>query len=56
MSNSVLEAVTREHGRELKLAAFQREYPALCRRACEGGGQPYEEFLRELLEADAQPP
>ncbi len=52
MSNAALEAVIREHCRELKLAAFQREYPALCRRAREGGGQPYEEFLRELLEAE----
>jgi DNA replication protein DnaC len=52
MSNGALEAVIREHCRELKLAAFQREYPALCRRAREGGGQPYEEFLRELLEAE----
>jgi DNA replication protein DnaC len=54
MSNSALEAVIREHCRELKLAAFQREYPALCRRAREGGGQPYEEFLRELLEAEVR--
>jgi hypothetical protein len=40
MSNSALEAVIREHCRELKLAAFQRKYPALCRWAREGGGQP----------------
>jgi DNA replication protein DnaC len=51
MSNAALEAVIREHCRELKLAAFVREYPALCRRARDGG-QPYEEFLRELLEAE----
>ena len=36
MRNSALEAVIRELSRELKLAAFQREYPALCRRAREG--------------------
>ena len=51
MSNSALEAVIHEHCRELKLAAFTREYPALCRRA-QDGGQPYQEFLRELLEAE----
>jgi DNA replication protein DnaC len=51
MSNTALAAVIHEHCRELKLAAFVREYPALCRRA-QDGGQPYEEFLRELLEAE----
>jgi DNA replication protein DnaC len=51
MSDTALEAVIREHCRELKLAAFVREYPALCRRARDGG-RPYEEFLRELLEAE----
>ena len=51
MSNTALEAVIREHCRELKLAAFVREYPALCRRA-QDGGRPYEEFLHELLEAE----
>lgn len=51
MSNTALEAVIREHCRELKLAAFLREYPALCRRA-QDGGRPYEEFLHELLEAE----
>jgi DNA replication protein DnaC len=51
MSNTALEAVIREHCRELKLAAFVREYPALCRRA-QDGCRPYEEFLHELLEAE----
>jgi DNA replication protein DnaC len=51
MSNTALEAVIREHCRELKLAAFVHEYPALCRRA-QDGGRPYEEFLHELLEAE----
>jgi DNA replication protein DnaC len=46
-----LEAVIREHCRELKLRAVVREYPALCRRA-QDGGRPYEEFLHELLEAE----
>jgi hypothetical protein len=31
--------------------AFVREYPALCRHARDSG-QPHEEFLRELLEAE----
>jgi DNA replication protein DnaC len=51
MSNTALEAVIQEHCRELKLAAFVRESPALCRRA-QDSGQPYQEFLRELLEAE----
>jgi DNA replication protein DnaC len=51
MSDTALEAVIHEHCRELKLAAFVREYPALCRRARDGA-RPYEEFLRELLEAE----
>ena len=51
MSDTALEAVIREHCRELKLAACVREYPALCRRARDGG-RPYEEFPRELLEAE----
>ncbi len=51
MSNPALEAVIREHCRELKLGAVVREYPALCRRA-QDGGRPYEEFLHELLEAE----
>ena len=50
MSNPALEAVIREHCRELKLGAVVREYPALCRRA-QDGGRPYEE-LHELLEAE----
>jgi DNA replication protein DnaC len=54
MSNSALEAIIREHCRELKLAAFQRKYPALCRRARQGGGQPYEELLRKLPEAEVR--
>jgi hypothetical protein len=48
MSNPALEAVIREHCRELKLGAIVREYPALCRRA-QDSGRPYEEFLHELL-------
>src|ERR1700689_4509559 len=51
MSNPALEAVIREHCRELKLAAVVRDYPAICRRARDGGW-PYEDLLRELLEAE----
>lgn len=51
MSNAACEAVIREHCRELKLAAVVREYPGLCRRARDGGW-PYEDLLRELLEAE----
>jgi len=42
MSNAALEAVIHERCPELKLAAFAREYPALCRRA-QDSGQPYQQ-------------
>src|SRR5271167_4780445 len=40
-----------EYCRELKLAAVVRDYPGLCRRARDAGW-PYEDLLRELLEAE----
>jgi DNA replication protein DnaC len=51
MSNAACEAVIQEYCRELKLAAVVRDYPGLCRRARDGGW-PYEDLLRELLEAE----
>jgi len=54
MSNAACEAVIQEYGRELKLAAVVRDYPALCRRARDGGWA-YEDLLRELFEAEAVP-
>jgi DNA replication protein DnaC len=50
MSNTAQAAVIQEHCKELKLAAV-RDYPALCRQACDGGWA-YEDLLRELLEAE----
>src|SRR6266478_9328194 len=51
MSNAACEAVIQEYCHELKLAAVVRDYPGLCRRARDGGW-PYEDLLRELLEAE----
>ena len=51
MSNAACEAVIQEYYRELKLAAVVRDYPGLCRRARDVGW-PYEDLLRELLEAE----
>jgi len=51
MSNAASEAVIQEYCHELKLAAVVRDYPAMCRRARDGGW-PYEDLLRELLEAE----
>jgi hypothetical protein len=51
MSNAASEAVIQEYCRELKLAAVVRDYPGLCRRARDAGW-PYEDLLRELLEAE----
>jgi DNA replication protein DnaC len=51
MSDSAQAAVIMEHCKELKLAAVFRDYPALCRQARDGGW-PYEDLLRELLEAE----
>ncbi len=51
MINATCEAVIREYCRELKLAAVVRVYQGLCRRARDGGW-PYEDLLRELLEAE----
>ncbi len=51
MSDAACEAVIQEYCRELKLAAVVRDYPGLCRRARDGGW-PYEDLLRELLEAE----
>ena len=47
------EAVIGEHLRELRLPTFAREYQAAARRARDSGAD-YEEFLRELLEAEVR--
>ena len=47
------EAVIAEHLRELRLPTFAREYQAAARRARDSGSD-YEEFLRELLEAEVR--
>jgi DNA replication protein DnaC len=51
MSSGVRDAVLQQYCRELKLPAVLREYPALARQARDSG-MAYEDFLRELLEAE----
>ena len=47
------QAVLQQYGRLLKPRAVLREYPALCRQA-EKDGWPYQDFLKELLEAEVR--
>ncbi len=51
MSEAIRAAVLAEYTKTLKLPAVGREYPALGRQAREEGW-PYEDFLRDLLEAE----
>ena len=51
MSHAAREAVIEEHMKTLKLPAFSREYAARARQARDGDWD-YEDFLRELLEAE----
>ena len=51
MSDAARAAVLAAFTRELKLPTVLREHPALARQARDGGW-PYEEFLRQLLEAE----
>ena len=51
MSNVARQAVIEEYLKTLKLPAFAREYAARARQARDGGWD-YEDFLRELLEAE----
>lgn len=53
MSRAAVEAVIAEHVKLLKLPAIGREHVALCRQAREGSWD-YEDFLRELLEAEVR--
>jgi len=48
---AIRDAVLQEQLRTLKLPGVVREYPALARQA-QAEGWPYEEFLRQLLEAE----
>ena len=51
MSTAVMEAVIAEYVKELKLPTVGREYQALARQARQDGW-PYEDYLRELLDAE----
>ena len=51
MSDAVLQAVIQGHARQLRTPTIAREYASVARRARDDGW-PYEEYLRELLEAE----
>jgi DNA replication protein DnaC len=51
MSDAVLHAVIQGHARQLRTPTIARECAAVARRA-QDEGWPYEEYLRELLEAE----
>ncbi|MFH0908005.1 MAG: IS21-like element helper ATPase IstB [bacterium] len=51
MSDAALDAVIQGHARQLRTPTIARECAAVARRARDEGW-PYEEFLRELLEAE----
>jgi DNA replication protein DnaC len=51
MSDTVMQAVIQGHARQLRTPTIARDYAAVARRA-QDGGWPYEEYLRELLEAE----
>jgi len=53
MSDAVLQAVIQGHARLLRTPTIAREYLAVARRA-QDGAWPYEEYLRELLEAEVR--
>ncbi len=53
MNESALHAVLREYGKELRVPTMVRRYPEVARHARDGGW-PYEEFLRQLFEAEVQ--
>lgn len=51
MSEAALHAVIQGHARQLRTPTIAREYAGAARRARDGGW-PYEEYLRELMEAE----
>ncbi len=51
MSDAAREAVIRQYCKELRMPAIRREYSSLARQAADAG-LPYEDYLRELLEAE----
>jgi len=53
MTNEARHAVIQEQLKVLKLPAIYREYPSVARQARDGGW-PYEDFLKELLEAEVR--
>ena len=51
MTSSPREAVLAQYARQLKMPTLLREYPGLARQA-QDEGWPYEDYLREVLEAE----
>jgi DNA replication protein DnaC len=51
MSDTVMQAVIQGHARQLRTPTIARDYAAVARRA-QDGGWSFEEYLRELLEAE----
>lgn len=51
MSNAARDAVIGEYLKSLRMPAITREYTRISRQARDGGW-PYEDFLKELLEAE----
>ena len=53
MSEAALHAVIQEYGKELKVPTMLRLYREVARHARDGG-RPYEEFLKQLFEAEVR--
>lgn len=53
MSGAARDAVIQQHLQTLKLPAFRRSYEGLARQAS-AEGWPYEDYLRELLDAEVR--
>ncbi|MFH1742780.1 MAG: IS21-like element helper ATPase IstB [bacterium] len=53
MTNAALQAVIQEYGKELRIPTMVRLYPEMARNARDEGW-PYEEFLKQLFEAEVR--
>ena len=53
MSDAALHAVIESYGKELKVPTMLRVYRELARHARDGGW-PYEEFVKQMLEAEVR--
>jgi DNA replication protein DnaC len=53
MPETAQDALIEQYGRELRIPALRREYPALVRRATDGGWG-YQHFLTHLLDVEVE--